>query len=210
MLYIPTMINPGEEEKSETQASQNISRVLFAGSPIYSETIRFIIKSMGFVINEYPNCQLMITGCRETDPHGAWMQSEKIGTALQDSIIFAGYVSRNELLTLYKSSNALLIPLFDDLVSKARFPIKIGEYLLSGRPVITTNVGEVTKYFKNNENAFICEPGDPKAFAELILAALKNPNRANEIGQMGQSVAIKNFNYSIWGKELAKFIKTFR
>ncbi len=210
MLYIPTMINPGEEEKSETQVSQNISRVLFAGSPIYSETIRFIIKSMGFVINKYPNCQLMITGCRETDPHGAWMQSEKIGTALQDNIIFAGYVSRNELLTLYKSSNALLIPLFDDLVSKARFPIKIGEYLLSGRPVITTNVGEVTKYFKNNENAFICEPGDPKAFAELILAALKNPNRANEIGQMGQSVAIKNFNYSIWGKELAKFIKTFR
>lgn len=210
MLYIPTMLDPSEEEKSRTQTSQDSSRVLFAGSPIYSETIRFIIKSMAFVINEYPNCQLMITGCRKDDPHGAWMQSEKSMLALQDNIIFAGYVSRNELLKLYKSSNALLIPLFDDLVSKARFPIKIGEYLLSSRPVITTNVGEVTKYFKNNENAFICEPGDPKAFAELILDALKNPDRANEIGRMGRFVAIQNFDYSIWGKKLAQFVRTLR
>lgn len=210
LLYIPTMIDPAEEEKNGTETTHNSFRVLFAGSPIYSETIRFIIKSMAFVINEYPNCKLMITGCRKTDPHGAWMQSEKNVLALQDNIIFAGYVSRNELLKLYKSSNALLIPLFDDLVSKARFPIKIGEYLLSSRPVITTNVGEVTKYFKNNENAFISEPGDPKAFAELIIGALKNRDRANNIGRMGRSVAIQKFDYTLWGKELAQFVTTLR
>jgi glycosyltransferase involved in cell wall biosynthesis len=206
MLYIPTMMDPGEREKGSSQISQDTPRVLFAGSPIYSETIRFIIKSMDFVINEYPRCQLIITGCKKTDPHGAWMQSEKIGLTLQDNIIFAGYVPRNELLILYKGSNALLIPLFDDFISKARFPIKIGEYLLSGRPVVTTNVGEVTKYFKNNENAFICEPGDPKTFAELILTALRDPDRANEIGRMGRATAIQNFDYSIRGKEFTQFV----
>ena len=207
LLYIPTMIDPGEEINGNSQISQDNPRILFAGSPVYSETIRFIIKSMPFVINEYPSCQLIITGCKENNPQGAWMQPENIGSALRNSIIFAGYVSRNELLTLYKGSNALLIPLFDDVASKARFPIKVGEYLSSGRPVITTNVGDITKYLKNNENAFICEPGAPKAFAELILMALRDPDRANEIGRRGRDVAIQSFDYSIWIKELSEFIK---
>jgi glycosyltransferase involved in cell wall biosynthesis len=210
MLYIPTMIDPNEVINGVSQIPQDTPKVLFAGSPVYSETIRFIIKSMAFVINEYPYCRLIITGCKETDPRGAWMQSEKIGLALQDNIIFAGYVSRNELLSMYKGSNALLIPLFDDVISKARFPIKVGEYLLSGRPVITTDVGDVTKYLRNNENAFICEPGDPKAFAELILMALRDPDRANEIGRRGRDVAIQKFDYSIWVKELSGFIMALR
>ena len=146
---------------------------LFAGSPVYSETIRFIIKSMAFVINEYPHCQLIITGWKENDPHVAWMKSETIGQALQNNIILAGYVSRNELLTLYKGSNALLIPLFDDVTSKARFPIKVGEYLLSSRPVISTNVGDIPLYLKNNVTALICKPGDPKAFARLNFNGFK-------------------------------------
>lgn len=210
MLYIPSMVDPKEATIVSLQVSQEAPKVLFAGSPVYSETIRFIIKSMGFVINRYPNCHLIITGAKKTDPQGAWIQSEKIEQVLQDNIIFVGYVPRDELLTLYKSSNALLIPLFDDVTSKARFPIKLVEYLLSGRPVVTTDVGDITKYLKNACTAFICDPGDPKIFAELIIKALENPAQADEIGERGKNVALEYFDYSLWAKNLSEFIRALK
>jgi glycosyltransferase involved in cell wall biosynthesis len=206
IVQIPTMIDPDEAGNGSSRILQDMPNVLFAGAPVYTETIRFIIKSIEIVLDQYPNCRLIITGCRETDPRGAWMHSENIRPGLSENIVFAGYIPRNDLLTLYQNSNALLIPLFDDATSKARFPLKVGEYLLSGRPVITTDIGDITKYLKHKLNAFICKPGDPMAFAELILTALRNPDQANEVGQRGRDVALRSFDYSVQTRKLSKFI----
>jgi glycosyltransferase involved in cell wall biosynthesis len=206
-LYIPTMVDIQEQSNGSCSVLMDEPKLLFAGSPLYKETIRFLFNSMEYVLKQYPRCKLILTGWEKTDPHGFWIESEEIEQSVKDNIIFEGYLPRNDLLELFKECNALLIPLFDDIRSKARFPIKIGEYLLSGRPVITNNVGDIPKYLKNNLSAFICNPGDPKAFAELIIEALSDPAQANVIGQNGKDIALQCFDYSIWVKNLSVFIR---
>jgi glycosyltransferase involved in cell wall biosynthesis len=48
------------------------------------------------------------------------------------------------LISYYKSSEALLLPLRNTIQDMARFPFKICEYLASKRPIITSNVGVVS------------------------------------------------------------------
>lgn len=54
-------------------------------------------------------------------------------------------LSNNELYFIYGTSGALLMPMFDTVRDKNRYPNKIAEYLASGRPVITSRVGEIEK-----------------------------------------------------------------
>jgi glycosyltransferase involved in cell wall biosynthesis len=207
ILYIPILIDSQESIDVDSQFPHENPVLMFAGAPQYDETIRFLFETMREVIKINPLCRLIISGIKETDPAGAWLLSEKTSEEIQNNISLIGYVSRSELLELYRRSTALLIPLFDDVRSKARFPTKLGEYLMSGRPVITNNVGELTKYLVNGRDAFFCEPGDPTAYAKLILQVLDDPIRTNAIGQKGKETACQHFDYSLWGHQLAVFIK---
>jgi glycosyltransferase involved in cell wall biosynthesis len=205
VLSIPILVDARESKDPNFQLTNGSPKLLFAAAPQYDETIRFLLESMKIVVQKYPLCQLIITGVKDSDPAGDWLRYEK-KKELQANLDLIGYIPRNDLLSLYRSSNVLLIPLFDDVRSKARFPTKLGEYLISGRPVVTNNVGELTQYLINGWNAFICEPGDPKVYADLIIKTLDDPIRANTIGQNGKEAAKQYFHYALWGRPLADLI----
>lgn len=63
----------------------------------------------------------------------------------------------NDLITYYKNAEALLIPLRNNIQDTARFPNKICEYLAARGVIITTNVGEISMYFKDGVNAIVAE-----------------------------------------------------
>lgn len=173
--------------------------VVFAGSPVYDTTIEFILEAMEIVWTKVPECRLVITGADPGSPSCFWLGSYARG---EGRVELPGYVTRAELLALYRDASALLIPLFDDLRSTARFPTKIGEYLASARPVVTTAVGEVCRYFVDGVNGLVCPPGDPSGYAEKIVEALADPARAASIGLEGRRLAETTFQYSRYSQTL--------
>lgn len=62
-------------------------------------------------------------------------------------------IPRQDLLRRYRRSSALLVSLFGDVASVARFPTRIAEYLAAARPAITVRIGEVATYLRDGETA---------------------------------------------------------
>ena len=124
----------------------------------------------------------------------------------EKQVIVRGYVSRRELWTLYSGAVALLAPLDDSGRSRARFPWKIAEYLASARPVISSSVGEIPRYFTDGENALVARPDDEQDFASKIELVAKNPEMAVRIGAAGRELALREFHYSSYGKRLLRFV----
>lgn len=73
------------------------------------------------------------------------------------------------------------------------FPTKLGEYLVSSKPVIVTNVGEIPNYLQHQKSAFLIELGS----AESIVIALKDASldyeKASNIGLEARKVAESQF-----------------
>lgn len=208
VIKIP-IVADANEQISLNESLEPIPTVLFAGSLGYTDTIRFILDSMYEVWKQYPNCRLTITGFSDDDLSAIWIKNEITAHKL-NNVELAGYLDRQTLLKRYMSAWALLVPLFNDIRSTARFPTKIGEYLLSGRPVITNNVGEIPRYLVDGTSALICEPDDVKAYAEKIIEVIENPSRAALIGSKGKQVAIESFHYAKYGEKLVSFFETVR
>lgn len=182
--------------------------VVFAGAPEYDEAIRFILAAMRRVWREVPGCRLVVTGANPADPAARWLLTEARRDAADARVEIAGYLSREDLLGLYAEASALLVPLFDDVRSRARFPTKIGEYLAAARPVVTSAVGEIPRYFEDGVDAVVCPPGDAVAFGEGIAGLLRDPAWAAAIGRAGRTLAEERFHYALFADELRRGFTT--
>ena len=70
------------------------------------------------------------------------------------------------------ASDALLLPMDDDPIEKARFPIRFGDYLASGVPVVSNAVGEIKRIMESRDCGYTAPVGNAAAFGRAIVTAL--------------------------------------
>lgn len=85
------------------------------------------------------------------------------------------------------------------------FPTKLGEYLLSGVPVIYTNAGEVGEVLTNRNNSYLFEPLELDAIAGCILEIQENYTLAYDVGVKGRELALEIFNAKNYVIELLNY-----
>ncbi len=197
VIEVPIVVDTAEVQGS--LRPHGTPRFVYSASDEYGRALTFIVHALKTVWERHPACELVVTGMRPATV-AELVRRENIERP--DLVRAVGYVERQQLLLLYAEAYALLVPLFDDLRSRARFPTKIGEYLASARPVVTTAVGEIERFFTDGENAFVSPPGDPEAFAARLVALLDDPDLAGDVGQAGRRLADERFHYSRQGPPL--------
>lgn len=177
----------------------------FCGHATYLLRNQIIINAFGEVVKKYPTIKLklILVG---TETQKAEVQKILENKGISNSVQIKSKLPQNELYSIYDSSLGLLIPLNpDNLQDKARFSQKIAEYTTSHRPIITSNVGEIPYYFKNNESAIIV-PFTTEGYVNGMSSLIENINNSNMIGENGYQVGISHFNYKTVGKQIKDFI----
>jgi glycosyltransferase involved in cell wall biosynthesis len=176
---------------------------LFCGHTNYAEIIKFNIDSFVQLNDDSFYLYLVINGSEKLiDDVRDYINA----TPLKSQIQLFSKLSEKQLYTYYKNATALLIPLRPTYQDVARFPHKIGEYLASGNPVISTNYGEVKFYFKDMVNMLIADSYDINQFAEKMRFVINNMCEVKKIGIKGKELALNKFNYEIQGQVIDNFL----
>ena len=105
-----------------------------------------------------------------------------------------------------KNAEVLVLSRPDNIQAAYGFPTKLGEYLMTGNPVVVTRVGELDNFLEDGKSCLFAKPGDAQHFAKKLKWTLENPAEAKEIGAKGKQVAEVSFNYKIEGKKIAEVI----
>jgi glycosyltransferase involved in cell wall biosynthesis len=126
----------------------------------------------------------------------------------KNSVHIRGFVDKDCLQALILNASALLLPMWNEERSVCRFPTKLGEYLLSGNPIITAPCGELVNYC-GKEEVFYYEVGSTDSFRLCIEEILKDKMRAQEMGQKGKRVAEEAFHYEQYSEALFSFINGY-
>ena len=120
-------------------------------------------------------------------------------------MVFTGPIPREQMPLMLKNAEALVLARPDNIQAKYGFPTKLGEYLLSGNPVVVTRVGDIPQFLKDGESAYVAEPGNVEEIALKIIEALTS-HEAPKIGLRGAEVAMREFNSETESKKIIKFI----
>lgn len=204
MLRIPILVDAQEHFEQELLPFMHQPFLLFSGSSDYQKTIDFVLESFALIRRHYPSYKLVITGIADRAAQEFTAKLNAMG--LVNHVEFPGFITRNALLTAYRKAEALLVPLFNDAQSQARFPTKLGEYLLAGRPVITSATGEIPEFLTDRQTAFLSPADSVQGFTDAVAAALSDPIAASRVGIAGRQFAQNNFDFRIHGCRLAKWL----
>jgi glycosyltransferase involved in cell wall biosynthesis len=197
-LRVPILVDADEARDIAPTAAGDRPFVVFACPPQRSDLFRFVIEAMDTVWKLGRGCDLVITGPSLHQEENQWLKEivdSAAGNRGLGTVTWLGSVPRATLLGLYKEAEALLVPLAEELNTQARFPTKLGEYLVSGTPVVASDRGELRRFLRDGESVFLALPDGPEAFGRRIADALDDPVTAKQVAQRGCEVATQEFDY---------------
>lgn len=169
--------------------------------------VNILLEAFGLIAKDIPQIKLYILGAcpfkKDNEINNAII--DKFG--IRDRIFMPGAVPGSEMPQYLKSAEILALARPDNIQSKYGFPTKLGEYLMTGNPVVVTRVGELDEFLEHKNSCVFAESGNATDFAEKLKWVIQNPNNAKEIGIRGRKVAEVSFNYQIESNKIADILR---
>jgi len=169
---------------------------------LHSHPIDLLLEAFQSLSNHWPSLRLLIVGGGEDYDQ---LQSMARGLGIDGATIFTGRVPPSEIPDYLAASTLTVDPVKDDLVAKARSPLKLLESLAVGIPVVTSDVGDRALLTSNGQLGRLVIPGSSKALAEGIAELLDNQSLRQEISEQAK-LFIEEF---YWDKLVNKFDRIY-
>ncbi|MCG9881416.1 MAG: glycosyltransferase [Bacteroidia bacterium] len=212
-FLIPVLYNFNETNSKINQFSENLFknnfRIVHTGSLTeHKDGILTIINAIGELKRRFLiEIDFYSTGKIENSNVFNQVQNLIKNFEIDNQIKFLGYLSKDDLFELQKTSDLFIIYKIDNEQNRFNFPSKIAEYMALGKPVLTTNVGEAPLRFIDDENIFILQDFGVDALVLKLLFLYNNTELMRKVGINGKNVAYLNFDSILNLKLLSEEIK---
>jgi glycosyltransferase involved in cell wall biosynthesis len=86
-----------------------------------------------------------------------------------------------------------LYPMSDNLINRAKSPVKLLEPMVMGLPIVAHRVGQVVEFL--GDTGVLVQPGDVRGMAEAASALLGDPGRQKRLGERARQRVWAEFNW---------------
>ncbi|MFC1598733.1 glycosyltransferase family 4 protein [Patescibacteria group bacterium] len=118
---------------------------------------------------------------------------------LQDKILFAGYVSDEDLPKYYNIADVVVLPSID---RSEAFGITLIEAMACAKPVVAANLAGVRSVFTNKEEGYVFEVMQEGDLANRINKLFTNNQLAEKMGQQARLKAVNAYSHEYLLKKL--------
>ena len=164
--------------------------VLYTGTFEHYQGLDLLFAAVRVVRASRPDVRVVLAGGRPDQVTHARAAAAAAGIA--GSVIFAGQRPAEEIPAFLDAADVLVSP----RSTGTNTPLKIYQYLRSGRPIVATRLLTHTQVL-NDEVAFLTE-ATPEGFGHGILAALQDPERARDVGERARMMAETKYSYETY------------
>jgi glycosyltransferase involved in cell wall biosynthesis len=157
--------------------------VAYAGTlALQNHPVDLLLDAFAHIAGEQPDAALLLIGGGEDLPQ-LRQQVDRLG--LRDRVYFTGQVPRHNVPAYLSLAELSVDPVRDDVVARARSPLKICESMALGVPVVTGDVGDRKTLLDGGQAGVLVRPSDPTALAEAIVALLADEPRRRALVEAG-------------------------
>lgn len=202
---IPILVDPSSMSGVSATRRQHPYVLYCASMDAYGDDAIYVMDA--FARANLTDTDLLMVG-KATPSTQARIRTRAAALGLSSRVVMMNdYLETDALYGLFKGAKALLAPIHNDVRSLARFPFKVGEYLLSGKPVVSCAMGEVGRCLEDGKTAFLCSHDSVDAFTAQIQRATTDSS-ANGIAENGRALALTQFSNVLQGQRLARFLES--
>ncbi len=169
-------------------------KLVYLGTLNRNRRLDFLVRVFKQVYNKQPNTRLFFVGDSDRLEDREQLYQECVQLEINNAVLFTGFLPRASALVHVKQADVCLSPFFPTPVLNSTSPTKLIEYMALGKPVVANDHPEQRLVIEESGGG-LCVPYDENAFAEGILYLLNNPEKAKEMGRLGQHYVEANRSY---------------
>lgn len=173
----------------------------------FKDGVSILIKAFAKVASAHPDYKLRLIGPFRDEQTENNLKELVKQLGITENVQFAGVVSAEEMPGLLKRSSILALARPDNIQAKYGFATKIGEYLMTERPVVLTRVGAVENYLTDKIDCILANPDDVDDFAEKLLWTIEHSEQSIAIGKRGKEIALRYFDAEMEAEKIYNLIK---
>jgi len=210
LFNVPSTVD-GERFSLEVNSPLSFQYIVYCGGLTFQKDgVHILIESFAQISKKYPEINLVLIGKGDSINDEIILKELVHKLGIKDRVFFLGLLLRTEIPAYLKHARILALARPKSLVADAGFPSKLTEYLVTGIPVVVTEVGEIPVYLKDNINAFLSEPDSVDAFAERLDFVLGNYEFAKEVARKGKELADSIFSYKYQAGRIIEYINSLK
>ncbi len=167
--------------------------ILFVGRLVERKGVRYLIEATALLIRDLP-VKLHIVGA---GPELLPLQQLTRQLGLEDTVIFHGQITTEELNQQYQNCDLFVLPaVVDSKGDTEGLGVVIIEALSYKKPVVASAVGGITDLIIDQKTGLTVPPGDPKSLAEAIRKLLTDQQLAERLAESGYEHIQENYSWS--------------
>ncbi|MEN3338712.1 MAG: hypothetical protein V7647_2388 [Acidobacteriota bacterium] len=164
--------------------------VLYTGTFEAYQGLDLLFAAARHVAATRPDARFVLAGGRPEQIAAARLLVDRAGVG--DAVVFAGQRAAEDIPLFLDAADVLVSP----RSIGTNTPLKIYQYLRSGRPIVATRLLTHTQVL--NDDVAILTAATPEGFADGILAALTDPERARAVGYSARALADSKYSYEAY------------
>ncbi len=171
--------------------------LLFVGRMEKRKGFKYLLGAYEKVKKEFPECRLIVVG-----PQGrSWQKYQKLVMKhnLRD-VVFAGYVSYDDLPRYYKSADIFCSPATD----KESFGLVLLEAMAVGKPTVVSNIEGYAAVVSHGVDGLLVKPRDEQALADALLQLLQDKPLRESMGAMGK-VKARDYDWETVSQQVMSY-----
>ena len=169
----------------------------FTGSLKRWHGVDVMMEAFRIVHAKVANAHLLVIG---DGPERGWIDGYVRGARLEQAVTMTGWMNHHDLPSALATIDVAIAP-YPDSTDFYFSPLKLFEYLASGRAIVASRIGQITELVSNNHSGILVQPGNVEALADAIVALRADPVRA---GRLAAAAALEGARHS-WTRN-AEFV----
>jgi glycosyltransferase involved in cell wall biosynthesis len=163
---------------------------------IFWQDAELMTNAFDLVREQLPDARLLIIGYCPVD-------ISQLVEAPQ-AVIQTGFVEEHDLNDYLASCDVCWLPLKNTTANRGRRPLKLNDYMATGRPTVATAVGDVTALLQEEPIGLLADD-QPESIATQTVRLLRDRDLRSEMGRHARHVAETRFNWSQLTDQLEAF-----
>lgn len=164
--------------------------VLYTGTFEHYQGLDLLFASMAIALRDVPDAKLLLAGGQPDQIAAARAGAARAG--LGDAVIFAGQRPSEEIPAYLDAATSLVSP----RSTGTNTPLKIYQYLRSGRPIVATRLLTHTQVL-DDQTAILTE-ATPESYAQGIVVSIRDRERAARVARQAFEMAETKYSYEAY------------
>jgi glycosyltransferase involved in cell wall biosynthesis len=125
-----------------------------------------------------------------------------------ENVALLGEVSYEEIPSILKSADVILIPFPNNEVSHAASPLKLFEGMSMQKPVIASRVSGIEDIVTDGENGFLADPDNIEEWATKLETATRSEALSAEMGLKARRTVEERFDWTLLASRFEEVLRS--